>query len=256
MSVYYAIPSARPAEEANPVLKSWRERGYRVVIQRDVEKDRRSMFEVDDAIYRPYAGYAEAVNHLCQYIIADDPQAEWIVTGGDDILPDPNHSAEEIARECCAHFADAKNRGSGYSALQWDAWATFGVMQPTGDRWEVNGPGTGAGIDRVAGSPWIGREFARRMYGGRGPLCEEYWHCGEDEELMQVAMMMGVFWQRPDLIHHHAHWGRPKPGQRMAINPTVPAFLERANSPAEWAKFKAIFAERRANNWPGHEPCL
>ena len=45
---------------------------------------------------------------------------------------------------------------------------TFGVMQPTGDRWgERNGIAT---IDRIAGSPWMGREFCRRMYHGSGPM--------------------------------------------------------------------------------------
>ena len=35
-------------------------------------------------------------------------------------------------------------------------------MQPTGDRFAQGQ------IDRIAGSAWIGREFARRAYGGNG----------------------------------------------------------------------------------------
>lgn len=127
----------------------------------------------------------------------------------------------------------------------------FGVMQPTGDRW---GDAQGAYIDRVAGSPWIGREFARRMYGGSGPYWPEYFHMGVDEELQAVATKLGVFWQRPDLTHYHAHWGRPRPGERMGQVDRMPAFLAEANSPEHWRKYKALFSKRQAAGFPGHEP--
>lgn len=257
MSVYFAIPSARPPEEAVPVLRKWQERGYRVVIQRDtVDEDSdhysaQEDFHLAEVFHRKYAGYAESVNFLCREIIHNVADAEWIVVGGDDTLPDPNHSAEEIARECVNQLTVSMI--SKFIALYGP---TFGVMQPTGDRWEVNGPGTGAGIDRVAGSPWIGRSFAERMYGGRGPLCEAYYHCGEDEELQAVATMMGVFWQRQDLTHMHSHWARPKTGERIAPATRMPAFLKRANSSEEWASYKKIFADRKANGFPGSEPIL
>ncbi len=262
MSVYFAIPSARPPEEALPVLRQWQERGYRVVIQRDIGciGGMDSLFSpMSDlercahwAVERPYVGYPEAVNFLCRCIIRDDPQSEWIVCGGDDTLPDPNHSAEEIAWECRHHFEgihQARGFDLGYTPVH--QMGLYGVMQPTGDPWSDS---QGRTIERIAGSPWIGREFARRMYGGRGPLCEEYYHCGEDEELMQVAIKYGVFWQRPDLVHHHQHWGRPKAGEKMVHSSAMPAFLAKANSGEEWQKFKRIFAERKAAGWPGSEP--
>ncbi len=244
MSVYYLIPSKRPPAEAEPVLRQWQERGYEVIVQRD-EGDA-SLFV--PSITRAYQGYAEAVNFLVKYVLAQDAACEWIVTGGDDMLPDPNKSAEEIAQECRRYF---KENAPPFSEYQGP---TFGVMQPTGDRWLVNGPGTQPGSECVAGSPWLGREWCRRINGGRGPLWPEYFHCGEDEELMQVAIKYGVFWQRPDLTHHHAHWGRPWEGERLAPASRMPAFLQRANSREEWQKMRKLLDERKAAGWPGTEP--
>ena len=89
---------------------------------------------------------------------------------------------------------------------------TFGVMQATGDRWGENEPWARAQfpdapayIDRICGSPWIGREFARRMNQGKGPFWREYFHMFADEELQCVAQRLGVLWQRRDLTHHHEH---------------------------------------------------
>jgi hypothetical protein len=121
-------------------------------------------------------------------------------------------------------------------------------MQPTGDRW---GDAQGAYIDRVAGSPWIGRTFWERTYGGKGPFWPEYFHMGADEEVQEVAMHLGVFWQRPDLAHHHQHWGRPKPGERMGHSSNRPVFLDRANSAEEWNRYKQLIAARKSQGWPG-----
>ena len=112
----------------------------------------------------------------------------------------------------------------------------------------------GAYIDRVCGSPWMGREFCLRINQGRGPLWPEYFHMGEDEELQAVALKYGVLWQRPDLIHLHQHWGRALPGEVMAPRTRMPKFLEKANSGAEWDKYKRLFAQRSAAGFPGSEP--
>lgn len=238
MSVWYCIPSARPPEEAEPVLKLWRERGYSIALWRD-------HFSVP--IYC-YPGYAAAVNALIRSVLHGVPDAEWFVTGGDDIEPDANHSAEEIARECLHHFSMAfGQRHPRFAIIDADRTGTFGVMQPTGDRW---GDRQGPYVERVCSSPWMGREFCRRIYGGNGPLFEGYYHMGEDEELQAVATKLGVLWQRPDLIHFHRHWGRTENPSRN----DMPKFLERANSPEEWAAYKKLFAERQAAGFPGHEP--
>lgn len=245
-----------------PVLTAWHERGYSVLVQLDPG----CSLPVPH-VEREYRGYAEAVNHLTR--IALVAGAEWIVTGGDDVWPDPSRTAEEIAEQCEEHFKSfaARIQNNG----------TFGVMQPTGDRWgehadahEFAGMGAacsrcgrgrdcdqhlmGAYIDRVAGSPWIGAEFARRINGGNGPLWHQYFHMFEDQELMEVAQRLGVFWQRPDLVHHHQHWGRPKPGQKIGHAADMPKFLEKANSGELWRQSRELFERRRAAGFPGSEP--
>ena len=245
MSVWYCIPSKRPPEQVEPVLKAWRERGYKVALYVD-ESDKRFGLDAKQGLIvvaGTYPGYAAAVNRLVLLLLQGDARAEWFVTGGDDTYPDPNHSAEEIARECSEHF----NHGHGPDfPMTYEQMRTWGVMQPTGDDY---GDSRGKYVERVASSPWMGREFCRRINQGNGPLWPEYFHMGEDEELQAVATKLGIFWQRPDLKHYHAHWARPR-----AMREDMPEFLVRANSPEEWKKYKQIFERRLASGFPGHEP--
>ncbi len=257
MSVFLCLPSKRPPAEALKSLLEWRWQGYHVIIQRDPGEADIELEKVVNVVTRQYRGYAESVNHLTRIALGEG--AEWIVCAGDDMYPDPHKDAETIARECSGHFRTqaiqhALNGGPDYNGGQLDALATFGVVQPTGDRWLVNGPGTKPGSECVAGSPWMGREWCRRINQGRGPLWEEYFHCGEDEELQEVAIKYGVFWQRPDLTHHHEHWGRPKEGEKLAHSSRMPEFLARANSREEWKKYKVLFMARQALGFPGSEP--
>lgn len=279
MSVWFAIPSKRQPEEAEPVLKLWRERGYKIALYRDDYTD----VPADELLVAlaGYPGYARATNMLIAHVLKYHADAEWIVTGGDDVEPDPNHTAEEIARECKRYF---KNLWKGTFNDDMEPnrgdLSTFGVMQPTGDRWgeqrnthpweswpdqplrcircgqEEDSPphAHGAYIDRVAGSPWLGRAFCERMYGGKGPYWPEYTHMGVDEELQAVALKMGVLWQRRDLTHYHRHWGRAKEGHAYAEAGSMPEFLKHANTATEWDRFKAIFAARKAAGFPGSEP--
>lgn len=264
--VYYLCPSKRHPAEAEKYLHRWIDQGYKVLVQRDPGEP------ISVAhVQREYLGYAEAVNNLvaCAMTI---PGSQWYVIGGDDILPDPNKDADEIAMECEQYFfGDVSDRRISRS--------TFGVMQPTGDRWGecpdahdfkarphqphvcTCGRGRdcdqhlkGAYIDRVAGSPWIGREFARRINQGKGPLWPEYFHMFEDQELMEVATKLGVFWQRRDIVQHHQHWGRPKPGQKYGQAENMPAFLQKANSGEMWKLSRELFESRKARGFPGSEP--
>ncbi len=225
-NVWFCIPSKKEASLCNEVLDLWRGMGYRIAVWRDTGDE---PVNADLLLTGEYPGYARAVNALCREVLGRFPETEWIVTGGDDTHPDQDKRPEEIAAECTAHFS-----------------GTFGVMQPTGDRWGDD-RGQGAYIDRVAGSPWMGAEFCRRMYGGEGPLYSEYEHMFEDEELQHVALELGVLWQRPDLVHYHDHWGRKRRRE-------IPDYMQAANSPSHWAHFKAIFEGRKALGFPGHEP--
>lgn len=227
MSVWFCIPSARPATAANVILRQWKERGYDVAVWRNPGTE---PVVSDVCVTAEYEGYGAAVNGLVKTVLRLDPSCQWVVTGGDDTEPDKTRTVERIAIECESYFA-----------------GTFGVMQPTGDRW--GDPFGNAYIDRVAGSPWIGRQFCERINGGTGPLWSEYFHMGVDEELQAVAVALGVFWQRRDLTHAHQHWARP--GASLSA---MPEFLRKANSAAQWAGYKAIFESRKAGGFPGHEP--
>lgn len=295
MSVWLAIPSKRPVEQVAPVLQLWRDRGYKIALFRDWADDpigvqagygeKRVDAPIVELVDRKYPGYAVAVNLLIGHVLEVDPEAEWIVTGGDDIEPEPNKTAKEIEWECKGHFFK-ENVLSEYRLGKWHGrdhgpvMETFGVMQPTGDRWGEHrgthkwepwpdhpercircGQGEdspphahGAYADRVCGSPWLGREFCARMYGGKGPYWPEYTHMGVDEELQAVALKLGVLWQRPDLTHYHRHWGRAQEGHQYAEAGSMPEFLKAANSVAEWDRYKRIFNARRAAGFPGSEP--
>lgn len=235
MSVWIILPSARPVEEAQACLNKWANKGYRVGVFREEERGR---LRCDLWMRGQYPGYAMAVNRLASAVLKVDRAAEWLVAAGDDTDPD-TRDPEKIGYECKRHFS-----------LEAHSHPTFGVMQPTGDKWNCS-PSLGdiPTIERVAGSPWLGREWCRRAYGGRGPLWPEYYHCFADEELQLVAQRLGVFWQRPDLTHMHHNWARASAETRV-----MPEFLREANSVQHWQKYSKLFHERKAAGFPGSEP--
>lgn len=216
MSVWFAIPSKRSPADAEKCLGKWRKLGYKIALWRDPGD---SPILCDLLLEGRYKGYHVAVNKLVREILARDPEAQWIVTGGDDIDPVAGKQAEVLARECSQHFQ-----------------GTFGVMQPSGDTWCTP--------NSFCGSPWMGREFCRRMYGGHGPFSEAYYHMYGDNEMWHVAKALGILWDRPDLVHYHHHWSREgKP---------EPEFLKLAcKAHGTLAK---LFQERKAAGFPGHEP--
>jgi hypothetical protein len=268
VSVWFVIPSKRPVDEADGCLEAWQKQGYRTAVLREWD-DGQTSAEMQFHCTR-YRGWATSVNYLVQSIDMVFDDAEWFVTGGDDYYPDLNYTADEIAEQCREHFMR--------TPLHEIAAPTFGVMQPTGDRWgsqscpacrgsgkrftiawaencdpcvSCDGTGLQATIDRIAGSPWMGREFCRRMYHGGGPLYNGYFHNFADEELQNVAQKLGVFQQRRDLIQEHRHWARPRGDVR-----DMPDWAAKINDPrlSDWDKSKALFLKRKAAGFPGHEP--
>ena len=234
-SAWLTIPSARPVAEVAELVEKWSSLGYGVALWRDEPEPLAGLADI--VLSGQYPGYAQAVNALIREV-ARHPEAEWFIAGGDDTLPDPDHAAEEIAAQCCEHFAGA-----------------FGVMQPTGDRWGANEPWARAAfpdapayIDRICGSPWIGREFARRMNQGAGPFHPGYHHMFADEELQCVAQRLGVLWQRPDLTHLHYHPMREGPMETQAD------WQREIYSSAHWQEAKTLFESRKAAGFPGAEP--
>ncbi len=255
LSVWICVPSKRPVEVVAEWAAAWRERGYKVALWRDYDPtEEESLYVENQADYvriehAEYPGYAVAVNTLVAQVLHDDPDCNWIVTGGDDVYPDLNHTADEIARECGDHFSWAHQQRAA-DPLRPTRLQTFGVMQPTGDRFPSD---TDCWADRVCCSPWMGREFCLRINQGRGPLWPEYTHNFVDEELQNVALKYGVLWQRRDLVQRHENWSRAR---RQAAD--MPEFLRNVSgrSPearAHWVKYKALFESRKAASFPGSE---
>lgn len=245
MSVWLTIPSARPPEEANPVLREWKRQGYGIALWRDEYEPH---CEPSDFVIAKegYPGYSRAINILIRELLHARPDSEWFVIGGDDTLPDPNLSAEEIALQCGAHFAELFTNAEGAT---YPMTCTFGVMQPTGDRFG------GGQIDRICGSAWIGREFAQRVNRGNGPLWPEYTHMFPDEELQCVAQKYGVLWQRPDLVQLHKRFDRESDAIDAApVDRPWPAHVKHDGYTREhWDKYDALFKKRRAEGFPGSE---
>ena len=220
MSVWFAIPSKRSPVDAMTVLQQWHGRGYKVAVYRDRADE---PLPVDMCVAGDYEGYPQAVNYLARQILQADSEAEWIVTGGDDILPDMYHAADQVGHQCTTYFK-----------------GTLGVMQPTGDRFMEEPDGTCA-AERVCVSPWMGREWCQRGYNGNGPMCETYFHFFVDEDMQHVLKRDGLLWHRLDLNQHHGHWCRHGGGR--------PEHLNKAQ--LQWAEAKALFAKRKAAGFPG-----
>lgn len=219
MSYVWAVgPSIRAG---GGTLRKWHEAGYRVAVLRQGE-------ELDFPAYQvmtgKYLGWAASINRLIRDVMAFDAGAQWFAVANDDTLPDPTYTPDIIAGQCSMHFG-----------------GTFGVMQPVGDfkHWPASR------VDTFAGSPWIGREFARRMYGGKGPLFEGYLHAFSDQELQEAAQKPGVFWQRPDLTHRHEHWFRGSEAK--------PEWWDRIAG-ADYHNSRPLFDARQKAGFPGHEP--
>jgi len=269
MSVWLTIPSARPPEEAEKVLRLYREQGYKIALWRDSGASCPASADLAcDGLCGvgggQYPGYAVAVNHLIELVMKVDSDAEWFIAAGDDVLPDPKVPAEKIAAQCQGYFTKLHYGNEAHHAAEIGPLSTFGVCQPTGDRWQDTphsrvryGENRGALIDRVCGSAWYGREYCRRMYGGKGPLFEGYRHMFVDEEAQEVAIRMGVLWQRRDLTQLHQHALRhPEPGKLAnAADLVVKApHAVKWNTSEHWNESRKMFEERKAAGFPGHEP--
>jgi hypothetical protein len=256
MSVWFAVPSCRPRDEAVKRLQMWRDMGYRIALLRQGEPIGRHLTQIEIAM-DAYLGWARSTNILCRWILRHDPKAEWIVGGGDDYCPDLCLRAEEIAEDCREYFGRRVWEDIPHpeieGAMMRGSRPTFGVMQPTGDRWGDTpearaqyGPNRGAYLDRICGSPWMGREWCQRTYGGRGPMFEDYFHYFADEELQEVAQGAGLLWQRRDVLQIHEHWGR----KENATEADAPDWYRRNVTP-DWQRSQELFTRRKAAGFPG-----
>ncbi|MGP1347813.1 MAG: hypothetical protein ACTS3F_14245 [Phycisphaerales bacterium] len=213
--VWFAIPSAS-VDRCRDRLPAWRDMGYKIAILQNRE---RGAIPADLVVWSDtYPGWGESVNILCREIVP--ASADIVVSGGDDMLPDPNKTAAQLAGEYFERFPDG-----------------FGVMQPAGDTfmWAAN----------YCGSPWFARPFFTSMYGGRGPMWGGYRHNWADYELYWVARCLGVLWMRDDAEQRHAHFSRD--------NERPPEWWVK-NVAEHDQKDCELFLARKYRGFPGHEP--
>ncbi len=176
--VWFAIPSASP-ERCRRVLPEWHRMGYKTAVLQNFE---RGEIPADLTVWSDtYPGWPASINILCEKLVPRN--APIVVSGGDDMLPDPNHTAQELASQFMRRFPDA-----------------FGVMQPHGDDF--------LGARTFCGSPWLGRGWIDRAYNGAGPMPAMYRHNWADNELYWVAKCLDALWERPDLSQRHEHFSR------------------------------------------------
>lgn len=182
--VWVCIPTAQK-KHVPGVLDQWSAKGYRVALWVDVGPVLPDM-PISLLMMGHYPGVWRAWNALAKSVMATG--ADVCILAGDDMHPDPVKSAQELATEYLAHFPTG-----------------LGVMQPCGDPQGdlIDGmPNAG----RICGSPWVGRDWVRLAYGGRGPVNPKYTAFYADEELKIVAQQHDALWMRKDVTQYHFHW--------------------------------------------------
>jgi|TARA_Y100000034_G_scaffold130547_1_gene189260 hypothetical protein len=182
--VWVCFPSVM-LEKAKKAASRWREKGYRVGVY--VQDSAFIESDIDwVGVGMDYQGYWWACDRIVRAV--ESQGAEIFILAADDMDPDPNHTAEEIAAEYLERFPDG-----------------FGVMQPCGDRQGMDSTGKPAAA-RICGSPWFGKGWVEKAFGGEYVVPTEFFHFYGDEVLKEVAERLGVLWMRDDLIQDHQHW--------------------------------------------------
>jgi hypothetical protein len=212
-------------------LPLWLERGYTLCLGQD-----RYKFDVREWIERnksllwdlgpTYIGWPKAVNWMSKHMVTLDFDPDLFVAAGDDMRPDPNLTAQQMADRYFERFPEG-----------------LGVMQPVGDPWSDSHPTEPRIAKRICGSPIFGARWAWRAYAGAGPLCPAYYNFYADEELLEVARARGCLWQDEGTSHYHDHYTR-------SGKPTPCTF---ENTQRLWDFDKATFDLRRKNGFPGSE---
>ena len=215
--VWLGLPSAN-IKMAKKTFPEWRERGYNIAtICPDPFYD--EYVDMADIVIKEsqvlgYAGWPKSVNILCKKLI----DVDIIIAAGDDMYPDKNHTAEELRQQFLTHFG-----------------GTFGVMQPTGDKF---GSLACPECEQICGSAWLGKEFRNKVNKGSGPMWHEYWHMYADTELYQVAKKYNCLWIREDLSQYHEHRLRGT----HSFSPRIP--------PRNTPRAKNIYFRRKENGFP------
>lgn len=210
-SVWVVMPTAC-APHVPATIALWKARGYRVALFCDPGKQ---VSGADLIVTAEYPGVWNACNVAAHAALGSG--ADVCLFAGDDMDPDPHHSAEELAAQYLERFPGG-----------------FGLMQPCGDPQGENA------ARRICGSAWFGRRWIHEAYEGRGPTNGDYWHYFGDEELACVGEMLGVLWWRPDLTQYHRHWSWGH----------MPKQPYHTRNQTRWHQDRDLFVRRKAEGFP------
>jgi len=212
MDIAVCVPTCNELR-ANRTTRLWNAAGYSVCLW--VEPKLAHIKADLVHVASEYPGWFVACNKLAA--MAVDNGADVVVLCGDDIDPDPRHTAKEAAAIYMARFPNK-----------------LGLMQPTGDS------PTNAG--EWCGSPWLGSAWVQRAYMGHGSTWPGYYHFWGDWELECVAKRLELLWKTSQLSQYHHH-----PAVGRAPRQTYQALHE-----GSWFdRDHKLFSQRKANNFPG-----
>lgn len=224
--VWVLIPTAQK-EHVPAQLSKWTGRGYRAALWVDFMPSQEIHQFSELKIQGPYPGVWRAWNALAKTVFAAYGRNNVVVLAGDDMDPDPNHTAQEIARQYLERFPTGD-----------------GVMQPCGDpqgkAYSDTHSGGAPAAARICGSPWLGYDWVTYAYSCRGPVNGEYVAFFADEELKLVAERANRLWMRPDLSHFHRHWSWGH----------APRQDYHERNQKSWSKDKDLFEQRKAQGFP------
>jgi len=217
-NTWVVFPSAT-VEKANSAVTAWRNRGYHTLVFQDLGS---KACEADVVRMGQFPGYYRVINSLVLQAVAEEG-ADIVTCIGDDMLPDPYATAEDIAKSYFKIWPHGE-----------------GVLQATGDMQGVDESGVQAAA-RICGSPTFGRRWIYESYEGRGPFWSGYQNFYADEDLHDVAFSLGLLRNDPQITFLHQHWSWGWSDR---------AEYHKRNSDNTWEADAALYASRRAEKFP------
>jgi len=217
LNCWVVFPSAITTR-ANAAVDAWAAQGYHTLVYQDMGAQ---PCVADVVRFGNFPGYYKIINHLVEDALCEG--ADVITCAGDDMLPDPQATAQDIGQ----YYLKVFPRGEG-------------VLQACGDRQGMDSRGVPA-AERICGSPTFGREWIFRSYEGRGPLWSGYHSFYADEDLKEVAEKLGLLCMARQFTFLHKHWSWGHMSRQS---------YQQRNSDSYWDKDAALFSSRKASGFP------
>lgn len=213
MNIWVSMVSGN-AELAETNGQKWKDAGFKLFADIEHGKVRCA----DLTVIRTYDGHPRSSNQA----IADciELGADIVLNVNDDMFP-INLTTTDLIKAWAFAFGES----------------TLGVMQCAGDMW--------GGMAWAAVCPAVGRDYAKRINGGKGLYWHEYDHYFADQEIRDVAMRCEKYVQHPTLMIYHDHHTR---GGRDGLSE-----MNREHTRAKHEHDRRIYEARRSANFPGSE---